>query len=101
MKGSTVCSRAKSFSWLSSCIVGLCGADELRLRPAIPGSAKSRLSVSEACESGLSVVFVFEASRRILMLEGIRMLSREPPPCSKGLPEAFARGAFQLVWGFE
>jgi hypothetical protein len=98
MKGSAVFWRAKA-SWSSSWSVGLCGADELRLRPAVPGSAKSRLSVSDADESGLSARF--EGSRRILMLDGIRMLSREPPPCSKGLPEAFARGAFALLWGVE
>ena len=98
MKGSAVFWRAKSSSF-NSWSVGLCGADELRLRPVVPGSAKSRLAVSEADESGLSAVF--EGSRRILMLDGIRMLSREPPPCNKGLPEAFARGAFELLWGFE
>ena len=43
---------------------------------------------------------VFEGSRRILMLEGVRMLSREPPTFRRGLPEEFIRGVWEF-WGFE
>ena len=55
--------------------------------------------LSEPLERGL-VTEVFEGRRRILMLEGVRMLSREPPTFRRGLPEEFIRGVWEF-WGFE
>lgn len=91
IKGSAVRCLARSFS-PTSFNTGRCGADELRLRPTDPGSAKSRPSVepeSETPDKGL-VTELFEGNLRILMLEGVRRFSREPPPI-RGLLEAFAR----------
>ena len=56
--------------------------------------------MSEPLERGLGTE-VFEGSRRILMLEGVRMLSREPPTFRRGLPEEFIRGEFEAFKGFE
>jgi hypothetical protein len=50
--------------------------------------------VSDPPERGLETELL-EGRRRILILDGVRMFSREPPPTlRRGLPDEFIRGVF-------